>query len=174
MCFERTDRAISIGRSPLCGGSLIICYMVFLTLMHPLEVITSFWYPNIIWGKKLLYSHFFPYLPRGEKWLYSHFPGGNLLYSHFSTYPAKGDIWLYSHFSGGKGYGGWGGNGSITPVRKISSSYERIKTKQVTVLLSNRKARKRYALILSELSVHRLYFSRFIWLINYQSSSIQQ
>jgi hypothetical protein len=109
MCFERTDRAISIGRSPLCGGSLIICYMVFLTLMHPLEVITSFWYPNIIWGKKLLYSHFFPYLPRGEKWLYSHFPGGNLLYSHFSTYPAKGDIWLYSHFSGGKGYGGWGG-----------------------------------------------------------------
>ena len=42
MCFERPDRAISIGRSPLCGGSLLICYMLFLTLMHPLEVITSF------------------------------------------------------------------------------------------------------------------------------------
>jgi hypothetical protein len=104
MCFERTDRAISIGRSPLCGGSLIICYMFFLTLMHPLEVITSFWYPNIIWVEKLLYSHFPPYLPRGDKWLYSHFSGGgNLLYSHFSSYPGKGEIWLYSHFStGGK------------------------------------------------------------------------
>ena len=32
--------------------------------------------------------------------------------------------------------------------RKSSSSYERIKNKQVTVLLSNQKARKRYKLIL--------------------------
>ena len=29
MCFGRTDRAITIGRSPLCGGALIICYMFF-------------------------------------------------------------------------------------------------------------------------------------------------
>ena len=35
--------------------------------------------------------------------------------------------------------------------RKSSSSYERIKNKQVTVLLSNQKARKRYSLLLLEL-----------------------
>jgi hypothetical protein len=60
--------------SKVSGGkvSLIICYMFFLTLMHPLEVITSFWYPNIIWGEKLLYSHFPPYLPRGRKEGVSH------------------------------------------------------------------------------------------------------
>ena len=29
MCFGRTDRAFTIGRSQLCGGALIICYMVF-------------------------------------------------------------------------------------------------------------------------------------------------
>jgi hypothetical protein len=28
--------------------------------MHPLEVISSVWYPNLIWGKTLLYSHFSP------------------------------------------------------------------------------------------------------------------
>ena len=35
MCFERTDRTISIGRSPLCGGSLIICYMFFFNINAP-------------------------------------------------------------------------------------------------------------------------------------------
>ena len=79
----------------LHGESLIICCMFFSTLMHPLEVITSFWYPNISWGKKLLDSH----SPLFAK-------GGNLLYSHFPTYPGKGEIWLYSHFSGGNGSGG--------------------------------------------------------------------
>jgi hypothetical protein len=29
ICFGRTDRTITIGRSPLCGGALIICYMFF-------------------------------------------------------------------------------------------------------------------------------------------------
>jgi hypothetical protein len=104
MCFERTDRAISIGRSPLCGGSLIICYMFFLTLMHPLEVITSFWYPNIIWGEKLLYSHFPPYLPRGEKCLYSHFSGGKIYYiAIFPPIQVRGNMAM-------------GENGSIPPA----------------------------------------------------------
>jgi hypothetical protein len=75
MCSERTDIAIRIGRSPLCDWSLIICYMFFLTLMHPLEVITSFRYSNIIWVKNC-YIAIPSYLPRGEKWLYSHFSGG--------------------------------------------------------------------------------------------------
>jgi len=40
-------------------------------------------------------------------------------------------------------------NPLVTTCRlKSSSSYERIKNKQVTVLLSNQKARKRYTLIL--------------------------
>ena len=114
MCSERTDIAISIGRSPLCGWSLIICYMFFLTLMHTLEVITSFRYPNIIWGKN--YYIGIPYLPRGKKWLYSHFSGGDLLYSHFPAYPGKGYIWLYSHFFRGQKWL-WVNNGYLTPAR---------------------------------------------------------
>ena len=39
----------------------------------------------------------------------------------------------------------------ILVIQKSSSSYERIKNKYVTVLLSNQKARKRYTLILQEL-----------------------
>ena len=114
MCFEQTDRAISIGRSPLCGGSLIICCMFFLTLMHPLEVITSFWYPNIIWGKNY-YTAIFPlFAKRGEMAIQPFSRGENLLYSHFPTYPGKGEIWLYSHFSGRKM--AMGGNGSIPPA----------------------------------------------------------
>ena len=112
MCFERTDRAISIGRSPLCGGSLIICYMFFLTLMHPLEVITSFWYPNIIWVEKLLYSHFPPYLPMGDKWLYSHFSGGEIYYiAIFPPIQVRGKYGYIAIFPPGE-------NGSITPAKE--------------------------------------------------------
>jgi hypothetical protein len=139
--------------------------------MHPLEVITSFWYPNIIWGKKLLYSHFSAICQGGRNGYIAIFRGEIYYIAIFPPIQLRGTYGYIAIFPGGWL---WGGNGSITPVRKISSSYEGFKTKQVTVLLSNRKARKRYALILSELSEYRLYFSRFIWLINYQSSSIQQ
>jgi len=49
-----------------------------------------------------------------------------------------------------------GGSFQLNPLAttcrlKSSSSYERIKNKQVTVLFSNQKARKRYTLILQEL-----------------------
>jgi hypothetical protein len=95
MCFERTDRAISIGRSPLCGGSLKICYMLFLTLMHPLEVITSLWYPSIIWGENYCIA-MFPLFTKGGIWLHSHF-SREKIYSIaiFSAYPGKGEIWLW-------------------------------------------------------------------------------
>ena len=35
MCFGRTDRAFTIGRSQLCGGALIICYMFFFNINVP-------------------------------------------------------------------------------------------------------------------------------------------
>jgi hypothetical protein len=66
--------------------------------MHPLEVITSFLYPNIIWGERLLYSHSPPPICQGGRNGYiAIFPGENLLYSHFSAYPGKGEIWPYCH-----------------------------------------------------------------------------
>ena len=75
--------------------------------MHPLEVITSFWYPNIIWGEKLLYSHFPPYLPRGEKWLYSHFSGGNIYYiAIFPPIQVRGKYGYIAIFPGGMAMGG--------------------------------------------------------------------
>ena len=64
MCFERTDRAIGI-------GSLIICYMLFLTLMH--------------FG-----SDYFVLISQhnlGEKINYI---------AIYSAYPAKGEQWLYN------------------------------------------------------------------------------
>ena len=35
MCFGRTDRAITIGRSTLCSGAMIICYMFFFNINVP-------------------------------------------------------------------------------------------------------------------------------------------
>ena len=43
-------------------------------------------------------------------------------------------------------YTGW--TKKVVPTRKGSSNYEQIKNKQVTVLVSNQKARKRFILIL--------------------------
>jgi len=49
-------------------------------------------------------------------------------------------------------------NPLVTTCRlKSSSSYERIKNIQVTVLLSNQKTRKRYTLILQELLIYKHY-----------------
>ena len=102
MCFERTVRTISFGRSSLCGGSLIICYMLLLTLMHPLEVITSFCYPGIIWGKNY-YIAIFPLFAKGwEMAIQPYFRGENLLYSNFfrlsryGGYMTMGQKWLYN------------------------------------------------------------------------------
>ena len=88
MCFERTDRAIRIGSSPLCGGSLIICYMFFLNINAPFRSDYFVLISQHNLGGKLLYSHIPPICQGGgEKWIYS----------HFSAYPGKGEIWPYCH-----------------------------------------------------------------------------
>ena len=66
-------------------------------------------------------------------------------------------IWLVNWFSGLLSIGHYRSFLSaaailfILVMQKSSSSYERIKNKHVTVLLSNQKARKRHTLILQEL-----------------------
>jgi hypothetical protein len=74
---------------------------VFLTLMHPLEVITSLWYPNIIWGENY-YIAISPYLPRGERWLYSHFSWRKIYYiAIFSPIQVRGKYGYIAIFPGG-------------------------------------------------------------------------
>ena len=99
MCSERTDIAISIGRSPLCGRSLIICYMFFLTLMHPLEVITSFRYPNIIWGKN--YYIAIPLFAKGGEMAIQSFFWGGIYYIAISPpIQVRGKYGYIAIFSG--------------------------------------------------------------------------
>ena len=77
MCFERTDRAIIIGRSPLCGGSLIICYMFCFNINAPFgsDYFVLISQHNL--GGKLLYSHFPPPICQGGRNGYiAIFPGG--------------------------------------------------------------------------------------------------
>ena len=101
MCFERSDRAISIGRSPLCVGSLIICYMSFFNI-------------NAHFG-----SDYFVLISQHNlvgTLLYSHPPpicqGGNLLSSHFSAYPGKGEIFFRGEWL-------WWKNGSVAPAEHL-------------------------------------------------------
>ena len=116
MCFERTDRAIIIGRSPLCGGSLIICYMFCFNINAPFgsDYFVLISQHNL--GGKLLYSHSPPpYLPRGKKWLYSHFSGRKIYYiAIFPPIQVRGKYGYIAIFPGGKWL--WGKNGSITPA----------------------------------------------------------
>ena len=58
------------------------------------------------------------------------------LYRILSEFPVDSCHFVYTGYT------------KVVPARKSTSSYERIKIKQVTVLLSKQKARKLYTLIL--------------------------
>ena len=115
MCFERTDRAISIGRSPLCGGTLIICYMFFLNINAPFRSDYFVLISQHNLGGKLLYSHIPPICQGGvEKWIYSHFSGRKIYYIAISPpIQVRGKYGYIAIFPGGGGWL-WGENDSIS------------------------------------------------------------
>ena len=90
MCFERTDRAISIGRSPLCGGVPDNMLHVFFSINAPFgsDYFALISQHNLV--GTLLYSHSPPICQGGIYYL-----------AIFPPIQVKG-----KYFSGGNGYGG--------------------------------------------------------------------